>query len=170
MTTHEDELEPLVGEDRRFHGVHKSLGQRQQPGLGRQGAVAAARAILDAGIDRRLDLALLDLTYLEFGNALVRSRALSAEQTTELLDRVRLVCGEGIRVTSGELARIAQLAATHRLSFYDAAYWGVAEGRVLDLVTADGVTAYRIELPEDALRAPPGQLRQVIQRESLDLA
>ncbi|MEJ7797176.1 MAG: type II toxin-antitoxin system VapC family toxin [Solirubrobacteraceae bacterium] len=99
--------------------------------------VGAARTILDAGIDSRLDLTVLDLTYLELANVCVRSRALSAEQAIELLDRVRLVCGDGIRVPGGLLARIATLAATHGLSFYDAAYWGVAEQRGLDLVTAD---------------------------------
>ena len=99
--------------------------------------VTAARSILAAGIDGRLDLTVLDLTYLELGNVGIRSLGLPAEETSELLERLRLVCGDGIRVGGGLLARIARLAAAHRLTFYDASYWGVADARDLDLVTAD---------------------------------
>jgi hypothetical protein len=41
MTAGEDELEPLVGKAGLVHRLLRALGRRQQPGLGRQGAIPA---------------------------------------------------------------------------------------------------------------------------------
>jgi predicted nucleic acid-binding protein len=99
--------------------------------------VEAARALLDYHRERRVILHVLDLTFYELGNALLRGRAgASAEQTTTVLAALREIC---LTITPGDedLALAGGLAAEHGLTFYDAAYAAVAQRRDAPLVTFD---------------------------------
>ena len=115
-------------------------------------AVEAAREVLEAFADRRIDLVILDLTVYEIGNALSRRPEASPESVAVVLDALT-----EIRVptapTAAERADAARLGKDHRLTFYDAAYAAVARGRGARLVTMDRglLTAGLGVRPEDAL-------------------
>lgn len=99
--------------------------------------VAPARAILDAHTDGTLTAVVLDLTVYELGNVAARALGLPGERVVTILDRLELICDEGLRLSPKARKDAAELAAAHRLTFYDAAYWAVARERDIALVTAD---------------------------------
>lgn len=99
--------------------------------------VEAARVLLDHHRERRVILHVLDLTFYELGNALLRGRPrASAEQTATVLAALRAIC---LTITPGneDLALASELAAEHELTLYDAAYAAVAQRRDAPLVTFD---------------------------------
>ncbi len=99
--------------------------------------VTQARAILDAHAAGTLTANVLDLTVYELGNVAARALGLPGERVVAILDRLELICGEGMRLSPKARKDAAELAVTHRLTFYDAAYWAVARERDITLVTAD---------------------------------
>ena len=82
-------------------------------------AVEPARAILDAYIDRRIDLVILDLTTYEIGNALLRSAGAGPEAVATILDALTQVC-EPVALSASERSQAAHLAAEHHLTFRSA--------------------------------------------------
>lgn len=99
--------------------------------------VGLARGVLDLHRSRRIVLYVLDLTYYEVGNALMRGRARrTAEQTTTVLGAVRQICLT-IRPDDRDLALATNMVTEHGLTLYDAAYAAVAGRRDAPLVTFD---------------------------------
>lgn len=104
--------------------------------IGEEG-VQAARELLDRHRDRRVVVHVLDLTFYELGNALLRGRAgATAQQTATVLGALRDIC---LTITPEveDLALATELAAEHGLTLYDAAYAAVAQRRDAALVTLD---------------------------------
>ncbi len=99
--------------------------------------VEQARAILDAHTAGTLNASVPDLTTYELGNVAARALGLQAERVIGVLDRLELICGEGLRLSPRARKDAAELAVAHRLTFYDAAYWALARERGIVLVTAD---------------------------------
>ena len=97
----------------------------------------SVRALLSLHRERRVALHVLDLTYYEVGNALMRGRAhANPEQTATVLTALRTIC---LTITPGDddFALAAELVAEHGLTVYDAAYAAVARRRDAPLVTLD---------------------------------
>lgn len=99
--------------------------------------VVEARVLLDAHIAGALVLRLLELTYYEVGNSLLRRHHASASEATSVLDAMRAVCGDGSVLAGEELRKAADLAGAHGLTLYDACYAAVAGGRGAALATLD---------------------------------
>ena len=98
--------------------------------------VDEARALLEAHTKGRLTAWVLELTFYELANVLIRSLGWSAPQVAAQLDDLRtispvLVAGQDV------LRRAAELAEQHSLTFYDALYSAAAELHGAKLVTAD---------------------------------
>lgn len=84
----------------------------------------------------------LDLAYYELGNIIWKEHTL--EKTIgmgEALEKTRMLAAilaeMRVETVMGELVETLRLAATHRLTFYDAAYLEKAKSRGLTLVTED---------------------------------
>ena len=99
--------------------------------------LAPSRAILEAHAAGTLTAVVLDLTVYELGNVMARPLGLPGDRVAAILDRLELICDEGLRLSPAARRDAAELAATHRLTFYDAAYWAVARERDIPLVTTD---------------------------------
>ncbi len=99
--------------------------------------VLQARAILDEHVAGTLRANVLDLTVYELGNVAARALGLPGERVGAILDRLELICSDVLRLSSSARKDAAARAVTHRLTFYDAAYWAVASERNITLVTAD---------------------------------
>jgi predicted nucleic acid-binding protein len=102
-----------------------------------EGELGPSRAILEAHAKGALTVLVLDLTVYELGNVAARALGLAGDRIAAILDRLELICDEGLHLSSAARRVTALLAATHGLTFYDAAYWAVASERGIDLVTAD---------------------------------
>jgi predicted nucleic acid-binding protein len=114
--------------------------------------VEAARELLERHRDRRILLHVLDLTFHEVGNALLRGRAqATASQTTVVVGALRAIC-PAISPDDDDLALATELAAAHQLTLYDAAYAAVAQRLEAPLVTFDR------ELLAAGLGTRPGEL------------
>jgi predicted nucleic acid-binding protein len=99
--------------------------------------VEAARALVAAHQARTVALKVLDLTVYEVGNALLRGQAnATAEQVATVLEALHEIC-PAVRPDPAELSLAAELAASHDLTLYDAAYAAVSESRDATLVTLD---------------------------------
>ena len=99
--------------------------------------VQQARTLLELHRARRVVLHVLDLTYYEVGNTLMRGRAqASPEQTAIVLKALRDICLT-ITPDDDDLALTTELVAEHNLTVYDAAYAAVARRRRALLVTLD---------------------------------
>ncbi len=98
--------------------------------------VEQSRAVLDAYGSRRIDILLLDLMVYEIGNVLTRAMGVPAASVATVLDALHRIAGP-VALTPRERARAAELAAEHRLTFYDAAYAALAVVRGGTLVTVD---------------------------------
>jgi predicted nucleic acid-binding protein len=99
--------------------------------------LASSRAILEAHAAGTLTAVVLDLTVYELGNVAARSLGLPGDRVVAILDRLELICDEGLHLSPPARRDAAELAAAHRLTFYDAAYWAVARARDIALVSAD---------------------------------
>jgi predicted nucleic acid-binding protein len=100
-------------------------------------SVAPARALLDRHRDGELVAHVLDLTFYEIGNALLRGRArVTAAQVDAVLRALRHICPV-IAPDADDLALAASLAQDHELTMYDAVYAAVAQRRNLALMTFD---------------------------------
>ena len=125
---------------------------------GEQG-VEDARKLLAAHRAGRVTAWILDLTFYELGNVLLRALGWGAVDVAAQLDDVRAICPV-LAPTALDLRLAAQLAEQHRLTFYDAVYAGAARSRGAVLATADeallaagvgeapGVIAARLALTE----------------------
>lgn len=114
--------------------------------------VAEARALVDAHQGRTVALSVLDLTFYEVGNALLRGRARAgAEQVATVLEALGAIC-PAIRPEPEERRLAAELAERHDLTLYDATYAAVAESREATLATLDH------ELLEAGLGTRPSEL------------
>jgi predicted nucleic acid-binding protein len=99
--------------------------------------VDAARLLLDRHRGQEVLLHVLDLTFYEIGNALLRGRShATAAQTATVLTALREICPT-ITPDDQDLALATELAAAHDLTLYDAAYAAVAKRRRVPLVTHD---------------------------------
>lgn len=98
--------------------------------------VDEARAILAAHRAGGLAASILDLTLYELGNVLLRSLGWPPSDVGDQLDDLRAICGT-IAPTTEELRLAAEIGRRNDLTYYDAAYAGVARSRGATLVTAD---------------------------------
>ncbi len=102
---------------------------------GEQG-VDEARRLLAGHRSGRLTAWVLDLTFYELGNVLLRALRWEAADVAAQLDDVRSICP--VLAPSGNDLRLsAKLAEQHGLTFYDAAYAAAARSRGAVLATAD---------------------------------
>ena len=102
-----------------------------------EGELAQSRAILEAHAKGVLTVVVLDLTVYELGNVAARALGLAGDRVAAILDRLELICDEGLHLSSAARRAAAELAAGNGLTFYDAAYWAVARERDIAFVTAD---------------------------------
>ncbi|HET7044784.1 MAG TPA: PIN domain-containing protein [Gaiellaceae bacterium] len=98
--------------------------------------VADARRLLALGRDGHLTAWVLDLTFYELGNALLRGLDWPAAPVGRLLDALRVIAPVAA-VGAAELRVAAELGETHELTFYDAAYAAAARSRGAALATHD---------------------------------
>jgi predicted nucleic acid-binding protein len=99
--------------------------------------VPASRAVLAAHRDDLLTAQLLDLALYELGNVLVRALGWSGQDTADQLDDLLVICGAPLVPTPAWRRDAAELAASHRLSYYDASYAAAARALAVPLITAD---------------------------------
>jgi len=98
--------------------------------------VEDARRLLAAHRSGSITAWVLDLTFYELGNVLLRALTWSAADTADQLDDLRAICGV-LPVTATDLRTAAELAERHTLTFYDAVYAAAALSRGSTLATAD---------------------------------
>lgn len=98
--------------------------------------VPEARAILAAHERGAVNALILDLTVYEVGNVLVKG-GLEGSRVARDLMNLEILIPEALALTPRARARTSHLAAEHSLTFYDAAYWAVAESMRIPLVSAD---------------------------------
>jgi predicted nucleic acid-binding protein len=114
--------------------------------------VAEARALVAAHRERTAALSVLDLTFYEVGNALLRGRTgAGADQVAAVLEALDAICPT-VRLEPEERRLAAELAERHDLTLYDAAYAAVARSRGATLATLDR------ELLRAGLGTRPGEL------------
>lgn len=99
--------------------------------------VAAARAVLQAHIDERLEAFVLDLGVYELGNVLLRSLHWSPGDVADQLADLLAICGPPVPCEPAWLREAAALGAAHGLTFYDAAWAAAAQGMQVSLVSMD---------------------------------
>jgi predicted nucleic acid-binding protein len=99
--------------------------------------VEPSHALLTQHRDRRIALHVLDLTYYELGNALLRGRAgFSGESAAVVIEALAEMCPT-IAPTPRDLSHACRLAEHHNLTLYDAAYAATAQHRGALLATLD---------------------------------
>ncbi len=98
--------------------------------------VEEARTLLAAHRAGDVSAWILDLTYYELANVLLRALGWPSEDTADQLDDLRAIC-ESLTPSPVDLRLAAELARKHELTFYDAAYAAVARSRRAPLATAD---------------------------------
>jgi predicted nucleic acid-binding protein len=98
--------------------------------------VEQARALLAAHRGGLLTTWILELTFYELGNILVRSLGWRATDVADQLDDLRAICPV-LDPAADALRRAAELAETHALTFYDALYAATAQLHGAALATAD---------------------------------
>lgn len=96
-----------------------------------------ARALRDAHVADRVDAYILDLALYEVGNVLVRTLDWSGAEVADQLDDLLVIFGPPLPSSPAWLRDAADLAAAHRLTFYDAAWAAAARGLGIPLVSAD---------------------------------
>ncbi len=99
--------------------------------------MAESTAIVRLGRRRDTEVRILDLTYFEIGNALVRKKRLATELVVSAFRRLPRLTGVPVRLSLDELSMAAGLAEVHGLTFYDAAYWAASVSHQAELVTMD---------------------------------
>jgi predicted nucleic acid-binding protein len=98
--------------------------------------VEDARRLLAEHRSGSLTAWVLDLTFYELGNVLLRALRWSAADVADQLDDLRAICGV-IKAGAAEQRLAALLAEEHTLTFYDAVYAAAARSRGSMLATAD---------------------------------
>ena len=99
--------------------------------------VPEARALRDAHLGGYLEVLILDLAVYEVGNVLVRALRWEAAEVAGQIDDLLTICGPPLIMAAPWLSVAAEIAVSHRLSFYDAAWSAAAEGLEVPLVSAD---------------------------------
>ena len=99
--------------------------------------VVEARALREAHLLGDLGAHILDLALYELGNVLTRVLSWPPTQVADQLDDLLVICGPPLVVSAGWLRGAADLAAGHRLTFYDAAWVAAAQALRIPLVSAD---------------------------------
>ena len=95
-----------------------------------------ARTVLDAHREGRLTAWILELTFYELGNVLLRSLGWNAHDVADQLDDLRAICPV-LTPSPDVLRRAAELAEEHALTYYDAIYAAMADLHGAILTTAD---------------------------------
>lgn len=98
--------------------------------------VEDARRLLAAHRSGSITAWVLDLTFYELGNVLLRALSWPATDAADQLDDLRSICGV-LPVTAADLRTAAELAERHTLTFYDAVYASAALSRGSALATTD---------------------------------
>jgi predicted nucleic acid-binding protein len=99
--------------------------------------VEEARALLTAHRDRSIVLYVLDLTFYELGNALLRGRpGYDGERAARVIEALAEIC-PAIAPTPKDLNQACRLAEQHSITLYDAAYAAVARRHDAFLATLD---------------------------------
>ena len=96
-----------------------------------------AHALRDAHIADEIDASISDLALDEVGNVLVRASGWSGDEVADQLDDLLVIFGTPLLSSPEWLRDAADLAASHRLTFYDAAWAAAARGLGMPLVSAD---------------------------------
>jgi len=121
--------------------------------------VVDARRLLAAHRSGSITAWVLDLTFYELGNVLLRALRWTAEDVAGQLDDLRDICAV-LTPNAADLRVAAHVAEEHALTFYDAVYAAAARSRASVLATADkallaagvaespGVIAARLGLSE----------------------
>ena len=99
--------------------------------------VPQARALRTAHLNGGLDAHVLDLAYYELGNVLIRALGWTANDGADQLDDLTTILGPPLVMTAPWFRRAAELAHTHGLSIYDAAWAAAAQELAIPLVSAD---------------------------------
>ena len=98
--------------------------------------VEEARALLEAHRTGRSTCWILELTFYELGNVLLRSLGWHASDVADQLDDLRTICP--VLTPAADALRLASvLAEEHALTFYDALYAATAQLHGAVLATAD---------------------------------
>ena len=98
--------------------------------------VEPSRALLDLHRSHRVALSVLDLTFYEIANALLRGLRARSDDVAIVLDALAEICSQ-IPVSHAALSEAVKLAERHGLTVYDAAYAAVAIARRAQLATMD---------------------------------
>jgi predicted nucleic acid-binding protein len=98
--------------------------------------VEDARRLLAGHRSGSITAWVLDLTFYELGNVLLRALRWPAADVADQLDDLRAICSV-VAVGAAEQRLAAVLAEEHTLTFYDAVYAAVARSRGSVLATAD---------------------------------
>ena len=98
--------------------------------------VEPSRALLELHRSRRVALSVLDLTFLEVANVILRALHAKSEHVAIVLDALAEICPQ-MPVSHAALTEAVKLAERHGLTVYDAAYAAVAAGRRAQLATMD---------------------------------
>jgi predicted nucleic acid-binding protein len=98
--------------------------------------VEDARRLLAAHRLGSLTAWVLELTFYELGNVLLRALRWRAVDVADQLDDLRAICSV-VPIGAAEQRLAAQLAAEHGFTFYDALYAAAARSRGSVLATAD---------------------------------
>ena len=98
--------------------------------------VDPARRLLDLQMAHSVSLSVLDLTFYELGNVLVRTLHVDPPRAFAVLDALDAICLR-LTPTSTELESALSLAARHCLTVYDSAYAAVAQSRKAQVATLD---------------------------------
>ncbi|MHB8470313.1 MAG: type II toxin-antitoxin system VapC family toxin [Gaiellaceae bacterium] len=95
-----------------------------------------ARRLLAAHRSASITAWVLDLTFYELGNVLLRALRWPAPDVGDQLDDLRAICSV-LALSPSEQRLAAGLAEQHTLTYYDAAYAAAARSRGSVLATAD---------------------------------
>ena len=95
-----------------------------------------ARTLADEHEAGNVQLYILELTFYEVANVLIRSLRQPAAEVIDVLDELRGSVGV-VALTQDELRSAARLAEEHRLTFYDASYAAAAQALDSILATVD---------------------------------
>jgi len=112
----------------------------------RQGEVGAEKALAlrAAYLDGALGIAVPDLLLYELGNVLRYKPDFDSNKVTAAVESVLAMGLSWHAVTQDRLVRAVEIAFTHDVTVYDAAFVALAENLQADFVTADEQLAHRL--------------------------
>lgn len=102
-----------------------------------EGELAESRVLRDSHQRGEVEAYMLDLAVYEVGNVLVRALHWGPSEAADQLEDLLSICGTPLVMASEWLSIAAQLASSHRLTFYDAAWAAAAQGLGIPLVSSD---------------------------------